>query len=68
MMQLLTTGKIVSVYHDPFCQKQYEGVARLERFVSREEETGLETWHVRFIHTGHRACRRIHPVEKRRLT
>lgn len=61
----LYSGRVVTIFHDPFTRSRPEGVAELVSRISRNHETGSEMWRVKFVHTGAVANRRIHPIPSR---
>jgi len=45
-----TKGDILPIYQKPITKEDYEGHARLEKFLGHDE--GLERWLVRFVVDG----------------
>lgn len=58
-------GADVTVWTDPITREVPEGTARLVSWIATDDETGLETWLVRFLEDGRGAAphlRRVHRI------
>jgi len=59
---IFATGQLTAVFQDPHSCTRIEGFVRLRGFIRSDDETGLEHWHVEFVHSGERTVRRFNPI------